>query len=231
MKITVFRHMLPTGLHAMESALSKQGLSYDYVDTFYEDLSGFDPLSDDVLIVLGGSPGAYQTDAYPFLSDVIKILEKRLRADKPVFGICLGAQLMARALGADVYAGEKGLELGWKRLQLTEEGRHSPMKHFDGAIAPIFSWHGDTFDLPEGATLLASTEQYKHQAYAYGKSIAVQFHPEVNEKAVHEWLVRSAASIKSGLIDPVPLREDTARHAKTMEHQTEKFLKDWIVSL
>src|SRR5262249_57807158 len=121
----------------------------------------------EVLIVLGGPIGVYQEQDYPFLTDELRVLERRLAADLPTLGICLGAQLMARALGAKVYAGPRK-EIGWSPLHLSAAGRRSCLAPLAKRQAAVLHWHGDTFDLPAGATHLASTPDYPHPALACG---------------------------------------------------------------
>ena len=120
-----------------------------------DDLSAADLAECDVLVILGGPIGAYQDNLYPFLKDEIALIEKRLSSDRPVLGICLGAQLMGRALGAKVYS-NCGKEIGWAPLSLTEDGQDSCLGRLNPGTR-VLHWHGDTFDLPLSATLLAST--------------------------------------------------------------------------
>src|SRR5262249_51014029 len=122
--------------------------------------------------------GVYDSEEYPFLLDELELLRACLQQRLPTVGICLGAQLLASALGARVYPGPHK-EIGWSPLSLTEAGAAGPLVAL-GAGLPVLHWHGDSFDLPAGATLLASTALYRHQAFALGPTIlGLQFHPEV----------------------------------------------------
>ena len=136
-------------------------------------------LAADLAVVLGGAIGVYDQVLYPFLKDEKDLIRKRLESQKPLLGICLGAQLIASVLKSRVYPG-KGKEIGWGGVELTEAGRKSPLRFLDG-YRPVLHWHGDTFDLPEGAELLASTPVTPHQAFRMGNHVlALQFHPEVD---------------------------------------------------
>ena len=159
------------------------------------DLSDVDGLEPALMIVLGGPIGAYEDAIYPFLKHELRFLERRLAADRPTLGICLGAQLMARALGARVYAGPRK-EIGWAPLTLTPEGRRSPLDRLAGRGEAVLHWHGDTFDLPVGAVRLASTALYENQAFAWRQSaMALQFHPEVTAPGLEPWFVGHAYEI------------------------------------
>ena len=148
----------------------------------------------DLLVVLGGPIGAYEEELYPFLADELRVIERRLAAGRPVLGICLGSQLMARALGARVYPGT-GKEIGWAPLQLTAAGRDSCLAPLGGG-APVLHWHGDTFDLPKGASLLASTPRYKNQAFAWQRhGLALQCHIEATAAGLERWYIGHACEI------------------------------------
>jgi GMP synthase (glutamine-hydrolysing) len=121
------------------------------------------PLSPPLVAVLGGPIGAYDEASYPSISPLLKLIETRIAAGLPTLGICLRAQLIVRALGARVYPAAQR-EIGWTRLTLTDAGRASALRHLDGGITSMLHWHGDTFDLPSGATLLASTPACAHDA-------------------------------------------------------------------
>src|ERR1700744_18182 len=150
--VLALRHVAFEDLGAFETTLQDGGYTIRYADLGLDDLSSFE--APDLLAVLGGPIGVYENDLYPFLNDEIALIGRRLQAGLPTLGICLGAQLMARALGARVYPG-RGKEIGWKPLTLTAAGRES-LAPLDGL--PVLHWHGDTFDLPDGAANLASTD-------------------------------------------------------------------------
>ena len=150
-------------------------------------------LNADLLVVLGGPIGAYETETYPFLSQEVELIRTRLRADRPVIGICLGAQLMAAALGAAVYKGA-AKELGWSKLTLTDEGQKSVLSPIAGLS--VLHWHGDTFDLPERAVRLASTPATPNQAFGLGRRcLGLQFHLEVDTRSLEAWYVGHAVEL------------------------------------
>ena len=120
------------------------------------------------------------------------MIEKRIAAGLPTLGICLGAQLIARALGARVYPSGH-TEIGWTPLALTDAGRASPVRHLDGAHTSMLHWHGDTFDLPDNATRLASTPACENQAFAWGNHVlGLQCHPEIRTDRFEPWLIGNA---------------------------------------
>ena len=169
-------------LGLIEPLLAARGFTVRYADAATDDLQALDPLAPDLLVVLGGPIGAYQEELYPFLRPELALIERRLQADRPTLGICLGSQLVARALGARVYPGSAGKEIGWAPIALTEAGAGSALRHLAPERTPVFHWHGDTFDLPTGATRLASTAAYPNQAFRWGGHVlALQFHCEVTE--------------------------------------------------
>jgi GMP synthase (glutamine-hydrolysing) len=140
-----------------------------------------------LLIVLGGPIGAYETDTYPFLAAEIALLERRLMHDRPTLGICLGSQLMAKALGARVFPGPLK-EIGWGRIDLTEAGAGSSLASLGSEDSEVLHWHGDTFDLPAGAVRLACNANYENQAFAFGQAaLALQFHAEADPGSLEKW--------------------------------------------
>ncbi|HEX8792210.1 MAG TPA: gamma-glutamyl-gamma-aminobutyrate hydrolase family protein [Polyangiaceae bacterium] len=129
------------------------------------------------VVVLGGPMGVYEADRHPRLREEIALLERALAADTPVLGVCLGSQLLAAALGARVYRGPRK-ELGWFDVTLQPAAREDPLLGVAPARFPALHWHGDVFDLPVGATHLASSEQTAHQAFAHGRAWGLLFHLE-----------------------------------------------------
>jgi GMP synthase (glutamine-hydrolysing) len=232
MTVVAFRHMAGDGLGSLAGIMTRAGVAFEYIDTPRTDLSGFDALAPELLIVLGGSPGVYQKDIFPFLQAEMEIIKKRLAADRPVLGICLGAQLMAAALGADVYPGKPGSERGWHALTLTPAGEKSPVAHLGRVQTSMLHWHGDTFDFPEGATLLASSDLYRHQAFSYGRnSIGLQCHAEITPAQVEAWLIGCAGDIARGTLDVEGIRADTARFGQRLIDQTTLFMMEYLSSI
>ncbi|HXD58750.1 MAG TPA: type 1 glutamine amidotransferase [Thermoleophilaceae bacterium] len=150
------------------------------------------------IVAMGGPMGAYEDDAYDWLPREKELIAEAVRADVPFWGVCLGSQLLAASLGARVYPGERA-EVGLLPVTLTGAASDDPV--FAGAPRefPTLQWHGDTFDLPDGATLLASSPAYPHQAFRVGRAYALQFHIEVSAALAAEWgeVPAYAASLES----------------------------------
>ncbi len=229
MRVVSFRHMCSDGLCALSDTLDEKNIPYHYIDTYRDDLAVYDPLDENPLIILGGTCGVYQMEDYPFLKDELNVLEKRLAADLPTLGICLGAQLMAKALGAKVEAGTKGPEIGWYDISVNEAGMNSPVRHFDKQYTKMMQWHGDTFDLSSDMVRLASSEQYQNQAFSYGKNaIGVQFHPEVRPCTLKGWYVSAAGDVANGTLDLPKMRADTEANIDRMSQQARLFIGEWL---
>ena len=183
-----------------------------------------------LLIVMGGPIGVYDASEFPYLHAEIGLIRSRLEARQPVLGICLGSQLMAAAMGAKVFPGTNGFELGWASVELTEAGMDHPVAEVAGGRAPVLHWHGDTFDLPDGATLLASTSRYPHQAFAVGShGLALQFHVETDEDELEQWFVAFAGDIRKSGADALRiLRSDTGRHSVGLAKRAARFIDRWL---
>lgn len=223
-KILALRHMYSGCMFNVETILTQKGFSPCHIEGFSTDLSKIDALEPDLLIVMGGAMGVYEADLYPYLHHEIRILKERVAADRPTLGICLGSQLMAASQGCRVYKGANGPEKGFLPIQLTPEGAASPLRHFSADKTPVLHLHGDTFDLPENATLLASTDLYANQAYRIGKNcFATQFHPEFNPTGFENLLVED-----NGKIDVAAFRADAQRYLPGMMAQTEKYIHDLL---
>lgn len=227
MKAIIFQHMSSNTPGTLRKVMIEQGIDCQVVNTAYEAIDNQKAHDADVLVVLGGSPGVYQSDDYPFLKQEKQILERRLAADKPTLGICLGAQLMAAALGEKVYKGTQGPEIGWFDLTWLPEADNHSVRAFKGK--KIMQWHGDTFDLPKGATLLASSQQYAHQIYSYGRNaLAFQCHIEVTADILADWYVHDAGIFVKKPDLHRTLIADTAQYIEQMTSATEIFMKDWL---
>jgi GMP synthase (glutamine-hydrolysing) len=217
-------------LGTLADVLTERGFAVQYVDACTADLSHLDALEPDLLVVLGGPIGAYEAQVYPFLTPEIALIRRRLEAKRPLIGICLGAQLMASALGASVYPGKNGKEIGWGPLSAGEGIVACPA--VEELLAPglqVLHWHGDTFDLPTGAAHLAVSAQYPHQAFAIGpQALALQFHPEVRAGALERWFVGHACELGAARVDIGWLRAESARHAPPLAEASRRFWRRWL---
>ncbi len=182
----------------------------------------------DLLIVLGGPIGLGDRADYPFLDDEVEVVRERLARDAPTVGVCLGAQMMAEALGARVFVAPVK-EIGWGLLGLTEAATSSPIRTLKDA--PVLHWHGETFDLPRGATLLASTALTPNQAFRQGRSLALQFHCEVTGGLIERWLVGHAMELREAGVDIPTLRAFSQRHALPAARAGRAFLEAYLDGL
>jgi GMP synthase-like glutamine amidotransferase len=173
----VLQHVSFEGPGLIASAIQRVG---GQVETRRMDRGEPVPRADEIggLVVMGGPMGALDDTAHPNLCAERELLRSCVEGEVPVVAVCLGAQLLAAALGARVFRGAAP-EVGLGIVTLTDEGRRDPVFGPAGRTLPVFHWHGDTFDLPPGATLLASSDAYTHQAFRVGNAYAIQFHGEL----------------------------------------------------
>ena len=227
-RVEIIRHLAFEDLGLFAEPLSGPDWTLRYHEAGLEDLAA--PLRDaDLAVVLGGPIGVYETDRYPFLETELAALKERLAAGRPTLGICLGAQLMAAALGARVYPGGRK-ELGWSGVRLTEAGHGSCLGRLDGL--PVLHWHGDTFDLPAGATLLASTDVYANQAFALGpNALALQFHAEADSRRIEQWLIGHTGELSAAGIDIPALRARSQALGPGLRAASAGLLADWLEQL
>jgi GMP synthase (glutamine-hydrolysing) len=188
-----------------------------------------DFMAPDLLVVMGGPMGVYEAERHPWIPGELARLSARIAADRPTLGVCLGSQMMAAAMGARVYPGPVK-EVGFAPITLTEAGKASPL----GAVgdAPILHWHGDTFDLPENTTLLASTPLYAHQAFARGPHVlALQCHPEMDGEGLEDWLNGSDDYLALAGTTVTAVRSDTARLGPEAGRRGADLMKRWLAEL
>jgi GMP synthase (glutamine-hydrolysing) len=149
----------------------------------------------DALVVFGGEQAATDDHSHPYLPDLARLIRDYTAMDRPVLGICLGSQVMARAFGAENRLGAAP-EFGWVEVGLTEAGRQDPVLSHLPDRFPIFQWHSDTFTLPDGAAHLATNANTRHQAFRVGRATyGTQFHFEASRPVVQDWVTQFPESI------------------------------------
>lgn len=232
--VNVIRHLAFEDLGSFGPVLRAKNIEINYIEAADfalkpDDLSQLDPLSDELLVILGGPISVNDGDMFPFIEAELNLLKQRVAADKPTLGICLGAQLIATALGAAVYPGESK-EIGWYPLTLTEAGGNTALRYLASEHCSMLHWHGETFNLPDGAELLACSELYENQAFSYGNNVlALQFHPEVTQRAMEKWFIGHIGEImQTEGVSVAQLRKDTRQFANQLEMQGELFFNSWF---
>jgi len=184
-KIYVLQHHPVENLGTIADALEAAALAWQYVRVNEGQPVPRDMKGAGGLIVMGGPMGVYQTERYPWLRDEMALINDSIKRNIPVLGICLGAQILAAALGAKVERNSNGKEIGWYPIRLDEAAKEDRLcRDLPKTLTP-FHWHGDIFELPSGAVSLASSEKTPCQAFRYGdKAYGIQFHFEVTLDAV-----------------------------------------------
>jgi len=226
----VIQHESYECLAGFQAPLIERGYTVETVgvhDPDFECISFLDP---DLLVIMGGPMGVYEQDVYPWLHHEIVRVAERILADLPTLGVCLGSQIMAAGMGAEVFKGPHN-EVGFAPLILTDAGRSSPLAAIDGV--PLLHWHGDSFDLPAGVTLLASTGLYAHQAFSRGPNIlALQFHPEMGEdKSFDTWCEKGDPFIEKAGKTVETLHAEHARLGSAAVAAGRILLRDWLSQL
>jgi GMP synthase (glutamine-hydrolysing) len=225
-KCLAVRHVAFEDLGLLGPLVAARGYSVRYHDAGVEPIDAETLLAPDLLIVLGGPIGVYERDAYPFIVDEIAAIAARLQADKPMLGICLGAQMMAAALGAGVAPGPVK-EIGCAPLMLTAEGRASALGPL--GATPVLHWHGDNCELPKGCIRLASTQHCPVQAFMRTPSqLALQFHLETEPARFESWLVGHTVELGKAGIDPRKLRIQVQELGPATRTLGQKVLAAWL---
>ena len=200
--------------------LQKDGFKITSVNAKHDEL----PDKDFSLVVILGAPESANDDL-PYLQAEQELIKKSVEKNVPVLGICLGSQLIAKTFGAKVYSGPKK-EIGfYNDLKISDD---SPF--FSGFQNPftVFHWHGDTFDLPEGAVRLASSEHYDNQAFRYKSAVGLQFHMEVNEDMVNLWLDNTEEKLqKIPYIDPQKIRSEIDENISIVKSNMKNFYNNF----
>jgi GMP synthase (glutamine-hydrolysing) len=222
----VLRHVAFEDLGTLASLLQHRGFKPRYLEVGVGRLERAQIEDSDVLVVLGGPIGVYEEEKYPFLRREVALISGRLGVLRPTLGICLGAQLMAKALGSKVAPG-RAKEIGWAPVQLTAAGRASPLRHLEGVH--VLHWHGDIFDLPPACENLACTIHCPSQAFRKGPNLlGVQFHVEPEPQRIEAWLIGHTVELGKAKIDPSAIRQGTARFGKRLQQTSRRIFNEWL---
>jgi len=231
-KVLVFQHVPFEPLGTLDPLLKHAGFRIRYVNFARNPrqvptLDGYS-----ALIVLGGPMNVDQLDEYPNLAKEVSLIQEALDRKLSVLGICLGAQLLARALGARVKP-DHAREIGWHDVNLTGKGEVDPVLSAFGGRQQVFQWHEDAIELPADAVHLASSEACEVQAFRFGESAyGFQFHLEVNHSLIDRWLDRAGyqplLAEMSATIDPEQIREHTHLSIDPLMNLSDKTFSRWI---
>jgi GMP synthase (glutamine-hydrolysing) len=231
-KLLVLQHVPHEILGTLNPLLKRAGFRIRYVNFGRHpdadpDLEGYAGL-----VVLGGPMSVTDTDRFPHLATEMKLIEQAMEQGLPVLGICLGAQLIAQALGARVYPNVEK-EIGWYDVTVTPHAKADPLLKQFRATEKIFQWHGDTFDIPHGAVHLAVSSLCANQAFRYGANVyGLQFHLEVDEPMIHRWLrvPENRIEVESlpGRIDAERIQKETPAYISTLHELSDRVFGELI---
>lgn len=225
----VIRHTPYEGIAGFRQPVEAAGYVIDRIDVTDPSFGKTDLLAPDLVVLMGGPMGVYERDANPWIEREVAALAGRLDRHLPVLGVCLGAQMIAAALGSRVYPGPVK-EVGFAPIAINPAGQRSPVRHL--ADIPVLHWHGDTFDLPASVELLASSNHYAHQAYRRGAELlALQCHPEMGEDGrFEEWLEDEAYLALAGT-HPAAMREAHDAHGPRAVAAGRAVVSEWLAGL
>ena len=226
----IVRHVPYEGIAGYRAPIEAAGYVLDRVDVADAAFDDTDLTQPDLVIVIGGPMGVYDVADHDWIPREIAGLRRRIQADRPTLGICLGSQMMAAALGADVYPGGRQ-EIGFAPVALTGDGAGSPLAEL--GETPMLHWHGDTFDLPAGTEWLARTDVYAHQAFRRGPNIlALQFHGEMGvDPRIDAWISHSGDSMRGLGLCPRRMRDDYDRIGPQAMQAGQRMIAAWIAGI
>jgi GMP synthase-like glutamine amidotransferase len=194
------------------------------IDTIFTKKEKIPTLDHKMVLILGAPESA--NDDLQYLKDEMNLIQEAAQKNIPTLGICLGSQLIAKAFGAKVYPGQKK-EIGFYSDVRIDQASKSRL--FAGISNPftVFHWHGDTFEIPKGATRLAFSESY-NQAFQLGSVVGIQFHLEVNKEIVLSWLAHAKEDLNLPYIDPNQIRNDIDSHIGNVQRNMKIFYRNFI---
>jgi len=226
----IIRHVPHEGLAGFRDPIEAAGYHVDRVDVTDPDFAHLDLRHPDLLIMMGGPMSVYEQDRLPWIRCQIKRLAVRLAEDRPTLGVCLGAQMIAAALGSRVYKGAHK-EVGFRPVHVSNSPAAAPLRHLHDQ--PVLHWHGDTFDLPPGAERLASSELYENQAFSRGSNVlGLQFHAEMGvDERFHVWTSAWPEDIADAGLCVDRLRGDHALLGPPAVSSGQAMIADWLAAI
>lgn len=227
-KAAIFQHVAFEDLGSFEQVLHDRGFQVDTFQLGADDLGRAYADDPELLVVLGGPISVNDSARFPFLAQELAIVRARMLQDTPCIGICLGAQLMALAMGGRI-APMRAKEIGWSKLTLSEALATSDPLRILGDETAVLHWHGEEFTIPEGGVALASTPLCKSQAFAWKRNgLALQFHPEVTARGLERWYIGHVEELTAAGCDIPVMRSEGQRHTEVLRARAQAFLHDWL---
>jgi len=226
--VSIIQHHPVEGLGLIADALNRAAIAPHYIRSFEGQ-----PVPGEIgdaagLIVMGGPQSVYEQAKFPWLRQEMRLLEDALKRGKPVLGVCLGSQLLAAALGANVYPGRQK-EIGWQRVTLTDFATRDALFVGEPSSLIGFHWHGDIFDLPRGATLLASSALTAHQAFRYGKSgYGLLFHLEVTLPQINTMVATFADELQAAGLNGSAIKLNSHAHLPALQKMGREVFAGWV---
>jgi len=226
----IIRHVPYEGIAAFREPVEAAGYHIDRVDVTDPEFGAIDLREPDLLIMMGGPMAVYDQERLPWIRCQLRRLALRLEQDRPTLGVCLGAQMIAAALGAAVFPGPVK-EVGFYKVGVGDMPAAAPLRHL--ADVPLLHWHGDTFTLPEGTERLASSDRYENQAFRRGDNVlGLQFHAEMGEDdRFHVWTEAWPDDIHAAGQTVEQLRRDHETHGPIAVAAGRAMIADWLAAL
>jgi GMP synthase (glutamine-hydrolysing) len=230
-RVIVLQHVGCEKLGTIAGALDAAKIVPQYIRSFEGETVPKELGGADGLIVMGGPQSVYEQDRFPFLREETRLIHDALRNERPILGVCLGSQLLAATLGAEVKAGRQK-EIGWFEVALTGEASDDSLLAGIPKIITGFHWHGDLFTLPAGAAALASSALTPLQAYRYGKNAyGFLFHMEVTGTQVAEMVALFADELHAAGVDARAILSGTKKHLPALQKYGASVFSEWVKSL
>jgi GMP synthase-like glutamine amidotransferase len=228
--VLIAKHVDIEGPGLIEACLRKAKIPYQVLSL---EAGSRLPRLDDLthIVILGGPMNVYEEDRYPFLIEEDLFIKEALQRGKSILGICLGAQLIAKALGAKIFKASVK-EIGWYDVSLTRIGSIDPFFSRLPKTFSVFQWHGDTFEIPHGAVLIATSPLVPHQAFRYGENAyGLQFHLEVTQDIIREWMESYEEELEgphAPLFSKLKILADTKAKIEPYKRMGMTFLKNFF---